>query len=100
MNVKGMTLVAALGVATLVQGCAAIGPAVGLAAVAATKQNAGKTVDWADRIGHMNCSQMRGELTGLKRKDNFFTNVLPGNNTSTKLTVLRSEMRRKGCRMS
>jgi len=84
---------------TMMQGCAAVGPAVGLVALAGVKQSGADTTDWASRVEQMNCSEMRTELANLEKRSGFLRNAMPGNTTGIRISALKTQMRRHRCRI-
>lgn len=92
LNITIKTTLALLVAGTMMQGC-------GVVALGAIKQNAANLTDWGSRVEHMNCSQMRSELVNLNKRSGFVSNMVPGNNTATKIATLKTHMRRSGCRI-
>lgn len=99
LNISIKTTLAILAASLMMQGCAAVGPAVGLLAIGATTQNAAKEADWSSRVERMNCTQLRDELTKLKKRSGFVAGIIPGNYAATNTVLVKDIMRQKGCRI-
>ncbi|MCK4712333.1 MAG: hypothetical protein KAT26_05585 [Marinosulfonomonas sp.] len=84
-----------LAVVTLIQGCAD-GSSFNMGGIV---KKAPTEAEYAAEVKSMNCTELRAELVKQERRTGLVLGVVYGEKAETRVTNLKSRMRRLGCRI-